>query len=101
MRAYRDTIEKIHTISNEMWHYSQHDDWEKVAESEQERQLLLSQLANIEVQEFDPVSEKLLQKIIAINEEIETLSRQKMEICQQEYNEVKNKKNAISAYSSF
>jgi len=101
MRAYRDTIEKIHTISNEMLHYSQQNDWEKVVDVEQERQLLLSQLANIEVKEFDPVSENLLQKIITINVEIETLSRQKMEICQQEYNEVKNKKNAISAYSAF
>jgi len=101
MRAYRDVIEKIHSISSEMLHHSHHNDWEKVVDTENQRELLLNQLANIEVQEFDAVSENLLQKIITINTEIESLSRQKMEDCQKEYNEVKNKKNAISAYSAF
>ena len=101
MLAYRNTIEKIHRISERMLQSSQQNEWQEVVDIEQERQLLLGQLASIEVREPDPVSENLLQNIITINTEIEALSRQEMDNCRKEYNEVKNKKSAINAYSAF
>jgi len=101
MLAYRNTIEQIYHISEKMLQSSQRNEWQDVVHIEQERQSFLNQLSSIAVQEFDPVSEQLLQKIITINDEIEVLSRQEMDNCRKEYIEVKNKKSAISAYSAF
>ena len=101
MQAYRETIEKICHLSEEMLNYSKQNKWEEVVSVEEERKLMLSQLAILEMREYDAVSEKLLKKVIAINTDIEALSRKEMDSCQKEYNEVKNNKSAISAYSSF
>ena len=101
MQAYRETIEQICHLSEEMLNHSQQNEWEDVASVEQKRQLMLSQLSSIEMKEFDAASEKLLQKVISINADIEALSRKEMDSCQKEYNEVKNNKSAINAYSSF
>ena len=84
-----------------MLNHSRQNEWEEMISVEEKRQVLLSQLSTIEIQEYDAVSEKLLQKVIAINTDIEVLSRKEMDDCQKSHNEVKNNKNAISAYSSF
>ena len=100
MKTYRSTIEKIHRISIKMLDACKENDWEKMIAEEKERQVFLDLLADNQASEFDSVSEKLLQKIISINSEIEVLSRQEMENCRLAYSEVQNKKSAISAYST-
>ena len=99
--TYRQTVEKIHCVSKEMLKHSQAEDWENVVSLEEERQPLLDQLGQIRIQEFDPVLEALLQKIIVINSDIEMLSRQELEECRQGCADIINKKSAISAYSAF
>ena len=82
MRVYRETIQKIHHLSDGMLNFCKASEWDKMLIAEQERQVFLSTLADNQATEFDEVSEKLLQEIISINAEIENLSRQEMNECQ-------------------
>ncbi len=97
---YRQTVEKIHQISNEMLSCSQLSDWEKVIDLEQERQPLLDQLNVLSIEIFDDVVAQQLHKIIAINSELAILSRLEKEDCRLKYSDAQQKKNAISAYST-
>jgi len=96
---YRETLEKIHELSAEMLSYSQLKSWEEVIDLEKKRQVLFDQLDVLSLEIFDDIAVQQLQKIIAINSELEKLGRLEKEACRQQYSDAQQKKSAISAYS--
>lgn len=97
--GYRELLNTILDLSRGMLEKAKAGDWAEVQAAEKQRQVLVEQSNGLPADEQEAkVASDMIQTILEINEQIMSLSRKHLAVCQQAFEDVNKGRRAVKAY---